>query len=163
MKLRELKLKDALFMLEWMHDESVVRDLQTNFAAKQLEDCETFIRMSSGSADNVHLAIVDENDIYMGTVSLKHIQKDTAEFGIAIRTVAMGKGYSKYAMDKILEYAFEERRLNTVYWCVSPSNKRAVRFYEKSGYQRVCMKGQNIVGYTREQIESYYWYVVAPI
>ena len=34
MKLRQLNLTDAPLMLEWMHDPSVVENLQANFAAK---------------------------------------------------------------------------------------------------------------------------------
>lgn len=36
----------------------------------------------------------------MGTVSLKHIRDNSAEFAIAIRSVAMGKGISSEAMKK---------------------------------------------------------------
>ena len=43
MKLRMLKIKDAPFMLEWMHDDFVVHDMKTNFASKTLEDCISFI------------------------------------------------------------------------------------------------------------------------
>ena len=36
MRLRKLQLKDAPLMLEWMHDESVVHDLHTDFASKSI-------------------------------------------------------------------------------------------------------------------------------
>ena len=36
MKLRKLELKDAPLMLEWMHDETVVEDLHTDFASKTI-------------------------------------------------------------------------------------------------------------------------------
>lgn len=34
MRLRNLELKDAPFMLEWMHDESVVENLRGRFSEK---------------------------------------------------------------------------------------------------------------------------------
>ena len=37
----------------------------------------------------------------MGTVSLKHIRDNSAEFAIAIRSVSMGKGISSESMKKI--------------------------------------------------------------
>ena len=43
MKLRELELKDAPFILEWMHDDSVVAKMNTNFKTKTLCDCNQFI------------------------------------------------------------------------------------------------------------------------
>ena len=75
MRLRKLEKKDALYMLEWMHDENVVQWMQTDFASKTLEDCERFIESSAQDASNLNLAIVDDHDEYMGTVSLKHIDK----------------------------------------------------------------------------------------
>lgn len=44
----------------------------------------------------------------------------------------MGTGISIKAMQKIIQLGFE-RGINTIYWCVSPDNKRAVKFYDKNG------------------------------
>ena len=43
MKLRKLQAKDALLMLEWMHDDTVVHYLREDFAAKTKDDCIRFI------------------------------------------------------------------------------------------------------------------------
>ena len=160
MNLRKLELKDAPLMLEWMHDKSVVEDLRTNFLTKTMEDCENFIKGSWNDKNNWNVAIVDEKDSYMGTVSLKNIKETSAEFGITVRACAMGKGYSIWAMKEILRIAFEGYKLGQVYWCVSPDNKRAVRFYDKNEFERVeaVTLGQ-IDGYTQEQIDAYVWYV----
>jgi diamine N-acetyltransferase len=97
----------------------------------------------------------------MGTVSLKNIEETSAEFGITIRACAMGKGYSIWAMNEILKIAFEEKRLQLVYWCVSPDNKRAVRFYDKNEFERVDAQDLDMItGYTQEQIDAYVWYLV---
>ena len=70
MKLRKLCHRDAPLMLEWMHDPDCVENLQANFASKTLEDCERFVAYAQEPGEDLHLAIVDENDTYMGTVSL---------------------------------------------------------------------------------------------
>lgn len=146
-------------MLEWMHDKSVVEKLRTDFMSKTIEDCEGFIVSSQDDKGNLHLAIVDENDCYMGTVSLKNIREKSAEFGITVRTAAMGKGYSKAAMEQMLRKGFEELGLEQIYWCVSPENKRAVRFYDKNGYETVeAEQLEEIEDYTQEQIKAYQWY-----
>ena len=133
MKLRKLKLSDAPLMLEWMHDPDVVKDLRANFASKTIEDCQSFIIESQKDKDNVHYAIVSNKDEYMGTVSLKDIDRKTksAEFGIVVRKAAMGAGYSWYGMSHIFKIAFEKLGLDFVYWCVSEKNERACRFYDK--------------------------------
>lgn len=158
MKLRKLELKDAPLMLEWMHDPSVVEYLQADFASKTLEECDKFIEAAEKSSNDIHLAVADNHDEYMGTVSLKHIQEDSAEFAIAVRKVAMGKGYAKYAMKEIIGIGFEQLGLRRIFWCVSPENKRAIRFYDKMGYPRIEPDFHNIEEYSKSQIAEYYWY-----
>lgn len=161
MRLRKLEQKDAKYMLEWMHDKSVVHHLNANFAAKGIDDCRKFIEASRNCNADLNMAIVDDDDIYMGTVSLKHIdiQEKTAEFAITIRKSAMGKGYSGYGMKEILRIGFEQLGLDSIVWCVSIENKRAIRFYDKNGYHRI----ENIPDlytkyYSQEQQKSLIWY-----
>ena len=118
MLLRRLELKDAPLMLEWMHDKNVTNNLRTDFASKTLQDAEGFIRWSWDDRENVNLAIVPDEDEYMGTVSLKHIEDGSAEFAITVRAEAMGRGYSWFGMESIIEKAFNEYGLESVYWCV---------------------------------------------
>ena len=144
MELRRLKLEDAPAMLHWMHDKDVTEKLKTDFASKTIEDCEEFIRYSWSCEDNLHLAIVSDEDNYMGTVSLKHIENDMAEFAITVCSEAMGHGYSWFGMKAMLEKAFEELNLESVYWCVSRENDRAVRFYDKHNFHEVVDIPNNI-------------------
>ncbi len=163
MKLRKLDKKDAELMLEWMHDDNVVAKLGTNFKEKTIDDCIGFIESSWDTTNDLHLAVVDENDTYMGTVSLKHIDKEKkeAEFAITVRAQAMGKGYSKYAMEEILNIALGELGLQNVYWCVSKENARAVRFYDKNEYMRVTDVPESMIrNYSQEQLQNFLWYVV---
>ena len=159
-RLRRLEPKDAPLMLEWMHDPSVVEHLHANFLSKTAEDCERFIANSRTDETNLHLAIADESDVYQGTVSLKDIHDGTAEFAITIRAAAMGKGISAAAMKEIIRIGFEEKGLKSVFWCVSPENKRAVRFYDKNGYDRVPHGPLPIRGYDDALIRSMLWYLV---
>lgn len=125
-------------MLAWMHDADVVRFMQANFQSKTLEDCEAFIRASEDTTKSLHLAVADDHDEYMGTVSLKDINRELgcAEFAITMRKEAMGKGLAAFGMDAILRRAFADEHLKMVYWYVRPENARAVRFYDKHGYPR---------------------------
>ena len=160
MQLRMLRPSDAHLMLEWMHDDFVVHDMKTNFASKTLEDCVAFINAAQDTTENLHLAIADDNDMYMGTVSLKHITKTTAEFGITVRTCAMGKGFSRSAMQGIIKKGFAEIGLHKIYWCVAPENKRAVRFYDKNNYKRCKAPEEAIAFYTNKELYRYIWYEV---
>ena len=157
MKLRKLQEKDAPNMYEWMMDKEVVQHLKTDFFSKTIDDCLSFIVSSYDDPYNIHMAIVDENDEYMGTVSLKHIHNSTAEFGITIRKIAMGRGFSKFGMERMLDIGFNDLSLSLIYWCVDPANLRAIRFYEKKGYNK-CKCPQETIGYTDSERETYIWY-----
>ena len=161
MRLRKLEEKDAPLMLEWMHDPSVVKYMQADFASKTIDDCVDFIKSAADRTTGIHFAVVDDNDEYMGTVSLKHITDNDAEFAITVRKAAMGRGFSTFAMKEIIEYGFNTLNLNLIYWCVNPDNKRAVRFYDKNGYKRVMLNSTVQIfggGYSPKQIQSYIWY-----
>lgn len=163
MKLRNLDLKDAPLMLEWMHDDDVTGFLGTDFSKKTINDCESFIKDSlNNQNDNLNLAIADDNDEYMGTVSLKHIDRieKNAEFAISTRKASMGKGYAAKAMSLILKLGNESLGLDKIYWCVSVDNKRAVRFYDKNGYMRTDDVPDKIKSaYTKEQLKKFIWYL----
>lgn len=134
--LRKLQEKDAEYMLEWMHDEVVTSGLRKNFNNATLETCIKFINSCQDMKYDAHLAIVDNNDEYLGTVSLKNIHNKCAEFAIVIRQKAMGKGIAAEAMKQIIKFGFEELDIDEIFWCVVRADKRAVRFYEKNGYHR---------------------------
>lgn len=159
MFLRKLKLKDAPLMLEWMHDENVTKNLKTNFKSKNLQDAENFITHSWIDKKNINLAIASDKDEYMGTVSLKNLEDNTAEFAITIRKKAMGKGYSWFGMESIIEKGFNDLGLESIYWCVSNENRRAVRFYEKHKFHEV-VDIPKIISSRYKEIENLKWYSI---
>ena len=161
MRLRSLKIKDAKYMLEWMHDESITHNLHANFASKTIDDCIMFIQNSKADKNNVHLAVVDDNDEYMGTVSLKHIDPKSrgAEFGIVVRCKALRKGFSWFAMSNIIKKAFCKYKLSFVYWCVSEDNARACRFYNKHHFSEM----KDVPSYALDRykdVPRLRWYIV---
>lgn len=159
MYLRKLELKDAPLMLAWMHDKRVTENLRTNFASKTFEDAENFIRWSWEDKDNVNLAIASDEGEYMGTVSLKHIENGTAEFAVTVRFEAMSRGYSWFGMESIIEKAFNEYGLESVYWCVSRDNLRAVRFYDKHRFSEIVDLPQRVLD-RYKGIENLKWYSI---
>ena len=109
-RLRELKEKDAVLMLEWMHDPDVQKGL--------------------------HFAIVNDDDEYLGTVSLKEIDlvNKSVEYAITLRKKAQGLGYAYIATGQVLKKAFREYGLHRVYLSVYADNVKAIRLYERCGF-----------------------------
>lgn len=160
--LRDLKTSDLEYMLEWMRDREVTKNLQANFSAFTEQMALDFIAKSKNkeNVENVHFAICDENDEYMGTISLKNINvKDkNAEYAIVTRTKAHGKGYAKIATKEILEYGFYTLNLEKIYLYVSVNNIAANKFYNKCGFieEGVFRKHLNING----KLEDIRWYSI---
>ena len=159
MYLRKLELKDAPLMLAWMHDKRVTANLRSNFASKTIEDAENFIQSSWDDKENVNFAIASDEDEYMGTVSLKHIEGGSAEFAITVRHESMGRGYSWFGMESIIEKAFDEYGIESVYWCVSRDNTRAVRFYDKHNFHEALDIPKKVID-RYEGVENLKWYSV---
>ncbi len=139
--LRELKEKDAPFMLEWMHDPVFQRSFKKRMLDTTREDALRFIRnahipehVSTGMS--LHYAIADSDDQYLGTISLKDIDNEngTAEYAITLRKPVQGKGVAYKATRLILDKAFRELKLRRVFLSVHADNAAAIKLYEKSGF-----------------------------
>lgn len=158
MKIRYLKLKDIDFMYEWMQDDDIVEYMYTDFKSKTIDDLKFFIE-NSISKNNIHFAIVSDLDEYMGTVSLKNINSKNAELGIVVRKIAMSKGYSWFGIDSIINYAFNELKLESIYWCVNKKNIRAIKFYDKHNFHKAVDIPGNILN-RYQGVDGLIWYSV---
>ena len=134
--LRALRVSDAKAMLEWMHDPGIASMFQRDFLSMELDDVMSFIEDSHKSVSSLHFAIANDQDEYMGTVSLKNIdpRNSCAEYAICMRLCAQGTGLAANATKDVLRYAFEELKLHRVYLNVRADNARARHFYSKVGF-----------------------------
>lgn len=157
MILRKLKEKDAQGMLEWMHDPDVTKGLQKDFANMTIENCMNFIQSAQDTAEDMHMAICNEEDEYQGTVSLKHIdyKNKNAEFAISMRSSAQGKGFASFGTKEILRIAFEELELEKIYLNVLADNSRAIRLYEKMQFKKEAVFEKHII---KETAIDLWWY-----
>lgn len=135
--LRKLEEKDAPFMLEWMHDDTINCNFQYPFAEMNMEKVKIFIE-NSFDEENKHFAIVDTKDEYLGTISLKNISQKNrnAEYAIVTRKRAQGTGAAMQATQELLTLAFKELGMHKVYLNVLEENIRARKFYEKCGFKQ---------------------------
>lgn len=139
MKLRKLMDSDAKGMLEWMEDPEINSNFRFSAENISKESVAAFIGKAIvqwEEGTTLHYAIGDDNDNYMGTVSLKNIDKESshAEYAISLRKCAQGKGLGEQATREVLKKAFEEWKLERVYLNVLSENLRAISLYEKMGF-----------------------------
>ena len=136
-KLRRIEFKDIPFMLEWMHDVETKTIFQNDFSTINEDMAKKFVE-SSFTDENKHFAIVDDlDDEYLGTISLKNIDKKNknAEYAISTRRKIWGTGISKEASILLLQYGFVDMHLNKIYLNVLSTNVRAKKFYKKLGFK----------------------------
>jgi len=144
--MRKLQKKDAVFMFEWMKEDDITRYFNNDFTKMQLEDCEAFI-LNSNNNRNIHYAICDEKDEYLGTISMKNIdyKNKNAEYAIVLRKKAIGRGFANIATKEILKIAFFELDLEKIYLCVPEINTRAISFYKKFGFFQEAKFANHII------------------
>lgn len=134
-RLRKLKEKDSVFMLEWIQDPTINCYFRFDSSKASIESCLEYIKSSENQHNCRHFAIVDDNDDYLGTISLKNITEKDAEYAISTRKMVHGTGTAMEATKQILEYAFGELNLQRVYLNVLTNNERANAFYKKAGFE----------------------------
>ena len=135
-RLRRLEEKDIPGMLEWMHDPEVNRWFRFDAASMTEERVKNFIA-GSFTETNRHYAIADDDDNYLGTISLEDIDRENAHalYAVSLRAEVIGHDIALTATKMLLDIAFRELDLERVYLNVLSDNVRAKRFYEKAGFR----------------------------
>ena len=82
---------------------------------------------------------------YIGNVQLTKITDQNAEFHIFIGEKNMhGKGIGTQATKLILNYAFYNLNLKTIYLTVNKKNHNAIKAYKKCGFYITSKEDENI-------------------
>ena len=160
MKLRNLLNKDVDNILEWMKDEDIVQFFRFETSEINENVVLNFISEAHSNKNSYHFAIVNEYDEYMGTVSLKNIDNyhKNAEYSISLRKKAMGKGYSYFAGNEMLKFAFEKLNLERVYLNVLSKNIKSIIYCEKLGFKYEGEFKNHL--YLKGNFENLKWYAL---
>jgi diamine N-acetyltransferase len=139
--LRELCREDIHVINQWRNDKELIDLLGNNFIfiAQEVDEAwyENYLKNRNST---IRLAIIDtDSDKVIGTVQLTgihHINK-SAEFSIMIGAKEYwSKGAGLFSTNSIITHGFQNLNLNRIYLTVLETNTRAIRTYEKAGFQR---------------------------
>jgi len=138
-RLRKLQSKDAPLMFEWMQDPQIISNFQIDFTNASQKTADDFIAKYSAS-DNVttkHYAIVNEEDEYLGTVSLKNIdyKNKNTEYAVVLRDKVIGTNVAFDATKALFDIVFKDLNLEKIYLNCLSDNQRAINFYKKMGFR----------------------------
>ena len=82
---------------------------------------------------------VEDEHLPIGSAYLKDIDREInkkAEYGIFIgEKIGYGKGYGTVATKLVLQYAFEELKLNKVFSRILSDNQKSIRSVMRSGFK----------------------------
>jgi [ribosomal protein S5]-alanine N-acetyltransferase len=136
--LRPLDLEDVDTLTTWLNDPEVTRTMLIYHPLTRMAE-EAFLRKISESESDVVLGImVRETEQFIGVTGLHRfdVRNRHALFGISVgEKSAWGKGYGTEATRLMVRHAFDTLNLNRVWLHVYEYNERAVRVYQKVGFQ----------------------------
>jgi RimJ/RimL family protein N-acetyltransferase len=137
-RLRALAKDDLPNFVRWINDPETRRFMNIRYPLSMTEEegwWENFIQNRS----NHIFAIETKDGTYIGNVGLHAtVPEDRkAELGVIIGDKQYwGQGYGTDAIRSLVMWAFDYLNLNRISLRVFAYNKRAIRAYEKAGFQR---------------------------
>lgn len=138
--LRPLLLSDAKISFKWRNDPQIwtyTAFTPTNEITEEIE--ENWLAKSLNKQQDKRFAVcVRANDQYIGNVQLLDIHDGIAEFQLFIgEKDYWGKGIGFQATLQMLDIAFNDLHLKSVFLTVHPDNIIAMRCYSRAGFKYV--------------------------
>lgn len=160
--LRAISMKDANMLMELINDAETEKMLGGSSFPVSFEGQEKWIAAQNGRTDVLRCIVaLKENEKGIGTVILSDIDSKNGVAQVHIKMDKQrgrGKGYGSDALNAIVNYAFDEMRLNCIYADVLEYNTVSQKLFEKCGFHRdgvlrsrVFKGGRhiNVVSYSR--------------
>lgn len=137
--LRAVEPSDVASLWEWTQDEETMR--YRNFPAPPsplIEAEKEYEESCVSMSDCLRLAVTTLDGELIGETALRNIdyRSGNADFTIAIGNKEYwGHGYGSDATRTLMAYAFDQLNLYRINLYVHAFNERAIRAYEKCGFQ----------------------------
>jgi RimJ/RimL family protein N-acetyltransferase len=140
-QLRAFEKEDLDTIVRWVNTEAVTQYLSDSliYPISKADEMKWLESITVTNHREKVFAIETLDRELIGSVGLHNINwvERKAELGIMIGEPRFwGQGYGSDAVREILRTAFEKMNLNRVYLRVFESNPRAIRLYEKCGFQK---------------------------
>ncbi len=139
--LRAVGEEDSKLLLDIINDPETEKMLGGSSFPVSLEEQTKWIAGLNTRKDVLRCIVAHKNDEKkgLGTVILSDIdyKNGTAQIHIKMaKDIGRGKGYGTEAVNAIVDYAFNELRLNCVYAEVLEYNQPSQKLFKKCGFER---------------------------
>ncbi len=161
LEFRTPEVEDAPRLAGWINDPDIRKHLdQAAFPVSLVAERNWVERLTERVAartDMVLLVQRQSDSEPVGTCGLHGINwlARWVEFGLLLGRDHWGHGYGGEITERMLKYAFEELNLNALRLRVNVSHERAVKRYEKSGFQHEGVMRQ--AAYIDGRFEDVMW------
>ncbi|ADY51406.1 GCN5-related N-acetyltransferase [Pseudopedobacter saltans DSM 12145] len=158
--LRELSIEDAEILYKWRNEPEIWVFTKFRPLTEVTLETETkWLKKVLNNKNEYRFAIcLSQDDKYVGNVQLLNVENGNAELHIfvGVRTL-WGKGIGKAATINILDFAFYELKLESIFLEVHKENKKAKGIYNSLGFRELNRKGQegNTFAYMELRSKSY--------
>lgn len=140
--LRQLKDTDENEIFAIRSDDRVNEFLNRQ-KANSIEDARDFIHKIDKNIlknESLYWGVALQNDNKLiGTICFWNISidKDTAEIGYELQPPFQGKGYIQEAIEKVIQYGFENMKLVSIVAEPEEGNLKSIKILEKKGFKRI--------------------------
>ena len=136
-RLRAIERSDMPACVRWFNDPEPRSYLTAYWPLSQAEE-ERWFEKQLGDENQHNFAIETAEGVHIGVLGFHEIdwKNRCAGFGIVIGERAFwNQGYGTDSVRTLLRFAFDELNLHRVFLYVYDFNERAIRCYEKVGFQ----------------------------
>lgn len=139
--LRAISESDAYLLLQMINDPDTEKMLGRSSFPVSLSAQLRWIQSQEGRSDVLRCIVAErtQEKVGLGTVILSDIDRKNGTAQVHIKLGVencRGKGYGTDALNTIVEYAFQEMRLQCVYAEVLEYNIASQKLFEKCGFHR---------------------------
>lgn len=136
--LRPIRREDSMILYEWITDRELVILNSPYWPVSDVDHDAWIESMLVRRSDLVIFVIENETGTPIGTCQLVNINwaHRSAELQIRIAPGAQGRGLGTLAVTKLCDFGFRDLGLHRINLNVWATNHRAIRVYEKAGFQR---------------------------
>jgi len=134
--LRKIKQTDKQYFSKWWRDKELIALTSGDFSELSDKQINRYFIDIKESKNDYHFMILLDGQV-IGHISLCKRKKNQYETQIIIGAKEFwGKGYGSKAIKKSLKFA-SNQGISNIYLEVRPDNTRAIRAYEKAGFQKI--------------------------
>ena len=134
--LEPLRAGDLVWLARWERDDEVARLMGRRFADAAEVDRWWMTLHRGAGRQGFAIRLYGR---LIGDVELEHIRRRTGEAEVRIcigDRRCWGRGYGGEALRQLMAYAFGDLGLTRLYLRVAPDNLRAIRCYQRLGFQK---------------------------